>query len=91
MQWTRDLVVEKVRSTFPHLNPAQILVILDEYGSESYERERERVHLAVLFASKRDLRTLRELVDLARTDYRDVLNFRPGVSKESIAWLEEDE
>jgi hypothetical protein len=91
MQWTRDLVVEKVRSTFPHLNPAQILVILDEYGSESYERERECVHLAVLFASKRDLRTLRELVDLARTDYRDVLNFRPGVSKEFIAWLEEDE
>lgn len=88
MQYSRAMVLRKAERTFPHHDPAEIIRVLDEYGTESYERERERVHLAVLFASEGDLRTLRELVDLAKTDYRDVLNFRPRVSKEFLAWLE---
>ena len=90
MHFTRELVLHKVNSTFPEHDPAEILRVLDEYGREPYERERERVHLAVLFASKGDLLTLRQLVDLAKTDYRDVLNFRPKTLKEYSAWLEDE-
>jgi site-specific recombinase XerD len=91
MKPTRELVLRMVERAFPRHDPAQILAILDEYGTEAYEGERERVHLAVLFASGGDLLTLHELVDLAKTDYRDVLNFRPRALKEYSAWIDDEE
>ena len=91
MQYTREMVLRKVKRTFPQHDPAEILRILDEYGTEPYEGERERVQLAVLFASEGNLLTLGELVDLARTDYRDVLNFKHEVQKEFSAWLEHED
>jgi hypothetical protein len=46
---------------------------LDEYGSATYECERERVQLAVLALSGGDLAALRRYTDAAKVDYRDVL------------------
>ena len=51
----------------------RVLEFLDTYGVESYERERERVQLAILNLSKGDEEKLREFVAVAKRDYRDVL------------------
>lgn len=50
-----------------------MLELLDSYGVESYERERERVQLAILKLSEGYEKKLREFVAVAKRDYRDVL------------------
>jgi len=50
-----------------------VLELLDSYGVESYERERERVQLAILKLSEGNEEKLREFVAVAKRDYRDVL------------------
>ena len=65
MPHTRDEVVAIVQKTFPETAHARVVELLDSYGVESYERERERVQLAIL--------KLREFVAVAKRDYRDVL------------------
>lgn len=50
-----------------------MLELLDSYGVESYERERERVQLAILRLSEGSEEKLREFVAVAKRDYRDVL------------------
>jgi hypothetical protein len=48
MPHSRDEVVGVVQKTFPESAEARVLELLDTYGAESYERERERVQLAIL-------------------------------------------
>ena len=48
MPHSRDEVVAVVQKTFPESAHARVLELLDGYGIESYERERERVQLAIL-------------------------------------------
>ena len=50
-----------------------MLKLLDIYGVESYERERERVQLAILKLSEGNEEKLGEFVAVAKRDYRDVL------------------
>lgn len=50
-----------------------VMDILNEYGEKDYQRERERVCLAVLKLSEGDLEKLRRNMDIAKVDYRDVL------------------
>ena len=50
-----------------------MLELLDSYGVEPYERERERVQLAVLKLSEGNEEKVREFVTVAKRDYRDVL------------------
>ncbi len=50
-----------------------MLELLDSYGVESYERERELVQLAILKLSGESEEKLREFVAVAKRDYRDVL------------------
>ena len=50
-----------------------MLELLDTYGVESYERERERVQLAILKLSAGSEEKVREFVAVAKRDYRDVL------------------
>jgi hypothetical protein len=52
---------------------AHVLELLDTYGVESYERERARVQLAILKLSAGSEEKVREYVDVAKRDYRDVL------------------
>ena len=47
--------------------------LLDVYGVEAYEHERERVQLAILKLSEGNEEKLREFVAVAKRDYRDVL------------------
>lgn len=50
-----------------------MMELLDGYGVESYERERERVQLAILKLSEGNEEKLREFIAVAKRDYRDVL------------------
>jgi hypothetical protein len=46
---------------------------LARYGDESWHREEDRVHRAVVKLSEGRLPDLRHYIDAACTDYRDVL------------------
>src|SRR6266446_3142139 len=70
---TRDEVVAVVQKTFPESAHTRVLELLDKYGVESYERERERVQLAILKLSEGNEDKLREFIAVAKRDYRDVL------------------
>ena len=70
---SRDEVVGVVRKTFPESSQSHVLALLDTYGVESYERERERVQLAILKLSDGNEEKLREFITVAKRDYRDVL------------------
>ena len=73
MPHSRDEVVAVVQQTFPEGAHTRVLELLDGYGIESYERERERVQLAILKLSEGNEGKLGEFVAVAKRDYRDVL------------------
>src|ERR1700693_6266004 len=73
MPHSRDEVVAVVEKSFPESAHTRVLALLDTYGVESYERERERVQLAILKLSEGNEEKLREFVAVAKRDYRDVL------------------
>ena len=52
---------------------AGVLELLDSYGVEPYERERERVQVAILKLSAGSEEKVREYLAVAKRDYRDVL------------------
>lgn len=70
---TLVLVTATIQKAFPERSWEQILMLLDSYGVESYEREREPVQLAVLKLREGNEEKLREFVAVAKRDYRDVL------------------
>ena len=76
MTHTRDDVVAAVQASFPNSDAATILGILDLYGTESYEREKERVQLAIVALSEGNEDKLLYFVQVAKTDYRDVLSWQ---------------
>ena len=73
MPASREVVLTAVASAFPGRDHAAILRILDTYGSSEYDREQERVQLAIIALSAGSEEKLRYFVDVAVTDYRDVL------------------
>ena len=52
---------------------AEVLAVLDEYGTESHEREVDRVKLAILQLSEGNTEKLLYWVKTAKVDYRDPL------------------
>jgi len=78
MKPSREAVVAAARAAFPAVETTNVIDVLDLYGVEPHEVERERVQLAILALSAGNESKLLELVDVAKTDYRDVL-----------AWLEQ--
>jgi hypothetical protein len=71
---TRELVLKKVRDCFPDSKgAAHALAIVEAYGNESWHLEAERVQLAALMQCRGNLERLRQLIELAAIDYRDVL------------------
>lgn len=70
-----DLMINKVRQTFPRENPADVLKILELYGANGGEPEIPRVRLACLKLCGGDLNELLEVIDAAKQDYRDVLSW----------------
>ena len=70
----RDQVHTKIRRVFPRSDPQEMLALLDRYGVESHEQERDRVHLAILkLSDEEDLTEPTRYVEIAKRDYRDVL------------------
>ena len=70
---TREELLAEVVRVFPDQDPASVIAVLDEYGIESYERERERVQRAIVHLSKGDYGRLQHFTRVAKRDYRDVL------------------
>ena len=73
MAHSREDVLASVRASFPRERRTRVLELLDAYGLAAHERERERVQLAILKLSEGNEEKLRDLVDVAQRDYRDVL------------------
>ena len=73
MSFTREDVLTAARRWFPNEDIATVESVLDIYGTETYERERERVQIAILKLSEGDVDKLLHFVQAAKQDYRDVL------------------
>ena len=72
-----------VRRDFPGEAVADVLTALEEYGTEDFHREKERVRLAVLKLASGSREKLRYEIEGAKCDYRDVLGPAeyPGYTK----------
>ena len=70
---SRADVMRIVQRDFPQLPETDVLAVLDRYGTSDWQRERDRVQLAALKLANGDFDALREHVDVACSDYRDVL------------------
>ncbi len=70
---SRGAVLTAIARYFPQEDLQVVMDVLDAYGVEPYERERERVQLAVLDLSSGDVDDLLHYVNEAKKDYRNVL------------------
>ena len=68
-------VLSKIKKMWPDADPQEIMDLLNEYGTKSYETGRTRVQLAILKLSKGDRERLPNLVNMAKVDWRDVLAY----------------
>ena|SRR6266568_7756826 len=91
MAHSHDEVVAVVQKTFPEGCRARVLQVLDGYGVESYERERERVQLAIVKLSAGSEEKLREFIAVAKRDYRDVLFWAEYPEESRLDTLEKRE
>ena len=93
IKYTRELVILKANQIFPNYDISEIMQILDAYGKEKYEYEKERVQLAILKIckdDKGDLELLKKLVEWAKIDYRDPLwnaEYSKQSSIEYTSWV----
>ena len=62
-----------VRRDFPAHREQEVLAMLNEYGTEDWHREHERVRAAILKLSRGSLERLRGEVEAAKADSREVL------------------
>ena len=72
---TENDVIRIVHRDFPTKQFDAVMSILNEYGTEDWQRGVNRVRLAVLKLADGDLQALRREIDVARSDYRDVLAY----------------
>ena len=85
---TRSDVERIVRRDFSSEDCATVMALLDYYGTESYEREKDRVQLAVLKLAAGSIDELLCQIQTAKLDYRDVLSL---AEYPSYRWSEKDE
>jgi hypothetical protein len=63
-----------LRSLYPEEQKRnEVKQLLETYGTESFHREKSRVRLGVLYLASRDPGSLESFIELACTDYRDLL------------------
>ena len=79
-----------VLNLFPSRSAKTVLELLDLYGTEGHESERERVQMAILALSQGNEDKLLQFVEAAKQDYRDVLYWAeyPQPSEQDGALLE---
>ena len=68
-----EIDVERVVQRDHATNADEVFALLRTYGVESWEREVPRVQLAILRLAEGDMDRLRQQLDYAKRDYRDVL------------------
>jgi len=71
---TSNDVERIVRRDFPSGQFDAVMSVLKQYGVEKWQRECARVQLAALKLADGDLDKLQKIVNVAKTDYRDVLS-----------------
>ena len=64
-EYTKDLILAKIKQAFPNEEPERIFSILG--------RNDKRTQLAVLKLSEGDLEEMQRLLEVAKADWRDVL------------------
>ena len=72
---TENDVIRIVHRDFPLEQFDAVMSILNDYGTEDWQRGVNRVRLAVLKLADGDLQLLRREIDVAKSDYRDVLAY----------------
>jgi hypothetical protein len=82
----REDVLATVRRHFPEAEVPAVMEMLDRYGTQANEPERDRVHLAILKLSEGQRSKLQHYVDAAKCDHRDVLHWSegPGLPASSV-------
>ena len=80
-------VEQAARNAFPDTDIAAIMTLLNSYGTEAYEAERELVQLTIIKICQGDPAKLPYQVEIAKIDYRDILVFanRPLPTSEESA------
>lgn len=74
MNITSKLLISKIKKIFPHKKSGEIISILNLYGTEKYEREKDRVYLAILKLCEEEmLDDPSKYVEMAKKDYRDII------------------
>lgn len=73
MPQSRQEILALATAMYGESNLNDIMAVLNKYGVESYEREVERVQLAILKLSEGNRDKLLSLIKTAKTDYRDIL------------------
>ena len=71
---TQADVERLARRDYPEDQVAQVLRVLDEYGTAKWEVNTARVRAAILKLAKGDSSQVNRFVEAARTDFRDVLS-----------------
>lgn len=72
-QVTAEDIARVVRRDFPPDQVDAVFAMLAEYGTQPWHREPERVQIAALKLADGDLDKLRNAIDRAKQDYREVL------------------
>jgi hypothetical protein len=88
MNGEREEVLAIVAGLFPEAEVPAIMRILDGYGAQSREPERERVQLAILKLSEGQKSKLQHYVEAAKRDYRDVLHWSENHATPAASVLE---
>ena len=86
---SRDDVVSKALALFGEARATEALALVDAYGSETHEREVNRVKLAILEVCDGKMTRLPYFVKCAKIDYRDVLvgaKLGPMTDEEEAKW-----
>ena len=71
-----------IRKYFPSDQVPQATNLLSTYGTEVWHREPDRVLRDMVILSRGSMDKLREVIELAKNDYRDVL-----IGEEMDPWL----
>ena len=89
---SNDDVKRIVNRDYPQNLYFTIMGILEEYGSESWQREEYRVRLAALKLAHGDIEELKRFIGADKKDYRDVIAPAeyPSYSKNRLGAEEED-
>lgn len=58
---------------FPQSQHEAVIMVLKRYGDQECHREHDRVRLAALRLADRSIEQLKQAIDVARVDYRDIL------------------